>query len=247
MKHVIYFILLCVFTEGNTQEKKTQKFDLINGITIKMIWVEPGSFVMGSPETDAERNSEREHQHRVTITRGFWLAETEFTQSQWEKITGKNPSKHIGPELPVEQVSFYDIQSLLNKINTPGQGFRLPTEAEWEYACRAGTTGPYYGEIENTTWHTGNSGKQSHRVAQKEPNQWGFFDLQGNILEWCADWFQADTRGESVDPKGPQTSTHKVQRGGQFTGRTKHTRASDRQISVPEARDFYVGFRLAKD
>ncbi|WP_436515518.1 formylglycine-generating enzyme family protein [Ekhidna sp. To15] len=242
--------LICLFLATLSvisQTPKKKEFELTGGVKITMIWVEPGSFTMGSPEDEAGRNIAREKQHEVIITKGFWLAETEFTQSDWEKIMGTNPSTRKGKSHPVETVSHEDVQKLLRKINNGGNSFRLPTEAEWEYACRAGTTGPYSGDLEKTVWHLGNSGRVSHQVATKDPNPWGFYDMQGNILEWCSDWLQEDNTNEKVDPKGPNIGEYKVQRGGQFTGRTRHTRAADRQRGNPEARDFYVGFRLAKN
>jgi len=230
------------------QYKTGDKFDfrLPNNVKVSMIWVEPGSFVMGSPEDEQERNIDREAQHKVTITKGFWLAETEFTQEQWGKVMGSNPSKNIGLDYPVEQVSFIDIQAFLRKINGSEGLFRLPTEAEWEFACRAGTSGPYAGDREEMTWHKSNSDVKSHPVAQKKPNDWGFYDMHGNILEKCSDWFQEDNTGESIDPKGPPSGEKIVERGGQFTGRVRHTRAADRQSNLPENSDFYVGFRLAR-
>lgn len=226
-------------------QDKVQEFELILGVRIKMIWVEPGTFIMGSPSDELGRTPERETQHEVKITKGYWLAETELTQTQWEKIMGSNPSLNTGENLPVDQVSFDDIQKFLKKVNTNKNEFRLPTETEWEYACRAGVEKAYSGSRDAMVWHSDNSGRQSHPVRLKEPNAWGFYDMQGNILEWCSDWFQENNTTDTLNPKGPETGTHKVQRGGQFTGRTKHTRAADRQRAEPNKRDFYVGFRLA--
>jgi len=226
---------------------KKKDFMLAEGVTISMIWVEPGAFIMGSPYKELGRTPEREAQHKVTITKGYWLAETELTQLQWQKIMEVNPSFNKGDNLPVDQVSFSDIQEFLKKINTIQNKFRLPTEAEWEFACRAGSIKPYGGNIDAMVWHRGNSGIQSHPVASKKPNAWGFYDMQGNILEWCSDWFQEDTTKDTINPEGPETGIYKVQRGGQFTGRSKHTRAADRQRSNPNKRDFYVGFRLTRN
>lgn len=230
-----------------SQKLETREIELISGVKIRMIHIPSGSYLMGSPESEAERNPEREKQHKVTITKSFWLAETEFTQEQWKKIMGNNPSLNQGDKHPVEQVSFYDVQTLIKKLNNNGRTFRLPTEAEWEYACRAGSESPYQKPIDKMVWYIGNSGRQSHPVGLKEPNAWGLYDMQGNILEWTSDWLIEDYSKESIDPKGPATGVYKVQRGGQFTGRTKHTRAADRQRGIPESRDIFVGFRLAAD
>jgi len=257
MKTLVYLMFSMMFLFGfqsfedkneSSQKHKTKEFELINGVNIKMIWVNPGSYIMGSPLDEVGRTSEREKQHKVSISKGFWLAETELTQEQWEKVMGNNPSNHIGANLPVDQVSFTDIQKFINTINGKNGKFKLPSEAEWEYACRAGSTQAYsVNDINQMVWHIGNSEKKSHPVAQKKANAWGFYDMQGNILEWCSDWFYEDTTNESINLKKPEARTRKVQRGGQFTGRTKHTRAADRQSSNIEDRDFYVGFRLARN
>lgn len=216
---------------GMPQDRR-QTFDLSSGAKVNMILVKPGVFTMGSPEDEVGRIPEREKQQRIDISKGFWLAETEVTQVQWESVMGFNPSKNIGKDLPVDQVSYLDIQDFLKKVNVGEQKFRLPTEAEWEYACRAGTSGPYAGERDEMAWHSGNSDRKSHPVRQKKPNPWGFYDMHGNLLEWCSDPF-----AEGLI----------VQRGGQFTGRLRHTRAADRQRSAPDKRMFFVGFRLARD
>ena len=254
MKHVYInclLILNLIIGNQNSYAQKTEKpiyktFQLTNNVSIKMIWVQPGSFMMGSPLTEVGRKAEREKQHKVTITKGYWLAETEFTQEQWTKIMHNNPSKNKGKDFPVEQVSYNDIQQFLFKINRQGKKFRLPTEAEWEYACRANTTTAYAGNIEEMTWHKGNSEIVSHPVALKKPNAWGFYDMHGNILEKCSDWLEEDNTKTTIDPKGPKTGLYKVDRGGQFTGRIRHTRAADRQRSLPASRTFYLGFRLAR-
>ncbi len=253
MKKISYilwpFIFICVFifhsfkgiNKGN-QTPKSKVFNLINDVNINMIWVTPGTFIMGSPSDELGRTPERETQHEVKITKGYWLAETELTQTQWEKIMGSNPSLHKGENLPVDQVSFDDIQKFLKKVNTNKNEFRLPTETEWEYACRAGVEKAYSGNRNSMVWHSGNSGRQSQFVGLKEPNAWGFYDMQGNILEWCSDWFQENNTNNTLNPKGPEAGTHKVQRGGQFTGRTKHTRAADPQRAESNKRDFMLGF-----
>ncbi len=233
-KSVIFTSIISLGTliSSTTEKTGVQEFDLIEGVKINMIWVEPGQFVMGSPEDEVGRNPEREQQRNVRIKQGYWLAETEMTQAHWVAVMGSNPSRNIGENLPVDQVSYYDIQEFLKKVNVGGGKFRLPTEAEWEYACRAGTTGPYAGNKDDMTWHSGNSERQSHPVKQKKPNPWGFYDMHGNLLEWCSDKF---------------TATRFAQRGGQFSGRQRHSRSADRQSSEPEKRMFFVGFRLVKD
>ena len=247
MRKLVYILLAFILLQSSqdvdkiNQNPKIQKFDLPGGLQIKMIWVEPGSFMMG--------NSLIDEQVKVNITKGFWLAESEITQEQWKSVVKSNPSHHKGIYLPVDQVSFIDVMKFIEMLNERGGAFRLPTEAEWEYACRAGTNGAYYGDRDLSLWHSGNSGRQSHEVKQKHPNPWGFYDMQGNILEWCSDWYQESiyTTKEQTDPIGPVTGTYHVQRGGQFTGRIRHTEVYDRQYSSPNKRLFWVGFRLAQN
>ncbi|MEH6537681.1 MAG: formylglycine-generating enzyme family protein [Psychroserpens sp.] len=247
IKVVAFFVIpICLVLPAKDkyevdQVQNVKEFNLTEGVRIKMIWVEPGSFMMG--------NSLMDQQSEINITKGFWLAETELTQVQWESVMKRNPSYHEGNDLPVDQVSFIDIMKFIERLNEQGGEFRLPTEAEWEYACRAGTKGTYYGDRDLSVWHSGNSGRQSHEVKQKRPNPWGFYDMQGNILESCSDWYQENiyTTKDQTDPIGPETGIYHVQRGGQFTGRIIHTEASNRQWSSPNKRLFWVGFRLAHD
>nr|WP_321236170.1 formylglycine-generating enzyme family protein [uncultured Psychroserpens sp.] len=148
---------------------KTKLFNLAEGVEVKMIWVEPGTFIMGSPNDELGRIPEKEKQHKVVITKGYWLAETELTQLQWQKVMHNNPSFNKGDNLPVDQVSYLDVEKFLAIINSKNQTFRLPTEAEWEYACRAGSTKAYATtNKDNMVWHSGNSGRESHPVAQKK-------------------------------------------------------------------------------
>jgi formylglycine-generating enzyme required for sulfatase activity len=173
------------------------------------------------------------------------------TQAQWEAVMGSNPSEFLGPELPVETVSWEDVQAFLARLNALGDPYRyrLPTEAEWEYAARAGTSTAYAGKLDETGWCRDNSGKQSHPVGQKQPNAWGLYDMQGNVWEWCADWFDADSyRGASrADPAGPASGVHRVVRGGSWYSGSRYCRVSVRGWVLPGDRGSYDGFRCARE
>jgi len=222
-------------------------FQLNETTAIDMIWMAPGTFIMGSPDSEPERNAILEKQHKVTLTKGFWIATTETTQTAWESVMGYNPSKIKGAQHPVESISWEDAQKFIKKLNNGGAKFRLPYEAEWEYACRAGSSDPYAGNRDEMTWHSGNSNRTTHPVASKAPNAWGLYDMHGHILEMCEDWFTEDISQFSIDPKGPKKGIKRVERGGQYTGRIRHSRSADRQCGFPHQNAFFVGFRLVHD
>ena len=146
---------------------------------------------MGSPSGESNRDSD-EKQHRVTLTREYYMQTTEVTQGQWRKVMGSNPSKftNCGDNCPVEKVSWEDCQQFIQKLNgmEGTRKYRLPTEAEWEYAARAGTTGAYAGDLDAMAWYDDNSGGKTHAVGGKSPNAWGLYDMHGNVYEWCQDW-----------------------------------------------------------
>jgi formylglycine-generating enzyme required for sulfatase activity len=182
----------------------------------------------------------------------------ELTQEQWRKVMGNNPSffKSCGGDCPVEQVSWNDIQEFINKLNRiTGKNYRLPTDAEWEYACRAGTTTKWYcGDdescVDGTAWYGENSGDAPHPVGEKEPNAWGLYDMAGNIWEWCQDWYDANyyAVSPSTDPQGPDSGTKRVWRGGGWNYATSfYCRSSFRDRYYPEDGFNFAGFRLALD
>jgi formylglycine-generating enzyme required for sulfatase activity len=179
-----------------------------NKLGMKFAWIPPGTFTMGSPNTE-EGRQKWEVQHKVTLTRGFYMGVYPVTQKQWHEVMGGNPSNFKkGDNYPVEMVSWEDCQKFVKKLSErEGQEYRLPTEAEWEYACRAGTTTTYYtGDDENALdragWYSKNSGKVTHPVGQKEANKWGLYDMHGNVYQWCADWYGDYPQGDDKDPKG---------------------------------------------
>jgi formylglycine-generating enzyme required for sulfatase activity len=226
----------------------------LSGVTVKLRWCPPGTFWMGSPESEEGRFDDEGPRHEVQLTRGFWLGETPVTQSLWEAVMGSNPSEFQGAERPVEQVSWEDCQQFLSKANVlqPGLQLRLPTEAEWEYACRAGTTGATWlgsndaGTLNRIAWYEDNSGAETHPVRQKEGNPWGLYDMLGNVWEWCSDWRDDYSAGRAVDPAGAATGPERVYRGGSWFHGARYARAAHRSASDPGARFDDLGFRLAR-
>ena len=234
-------------TELNHGDVKT--LTLPGGATMEMIYVGPGTFTMGSPSSEEGRYGD-ETQHRVTLTKGFWLGKYEVTQKQWQSVMGANPSYFKGDNLPVENVSWNDCQEFARKVNDAarrqfGGGSRLPTEAEWEYACRAGTSDAYSGtgRLDDMGWYSDNSGSKTHTVGQKRANGWGFHDMHGNVFEWCQDWY-GDYGGNSTDPSGPASGDSRVLRGGGWRGYARLCRSASRRGFNPGYRSNRYGFRL---
>ena len=155
-----------------------------NSLGMELVYIPPGEFMMG--------DSNEKPVHHVTISQGFWMGKYEVTQSQYESVAGTNPSKFKGcSDCPVEQVSWNDTKEFISKLNAKNDGFiySLPTEAQWEYAARAGTTGDHYGDIDSIAWYDSNSANKTHAVGQKQPNAFGLYDMSGNVEEWVQDWF----------------------------------------------------------
>ena len=229
---------------------------LPGGAEMEMVYCPPGEFVMGSP-ADEEGRFDHETQHRVRLTKGFWLGKYPVTQGQWQSVMGNNPSHFKGDDLPVEFVSWDDCQIFVKKVNAAqGCGARLPTEAEWEYACRAGTTTVYFwgnalnGDKANCNgnYPCGTKTKGAYLekvtpVGRYAPNSWGFFDMHGNVWEWCADWC-GDYSGDAVDPKGPSSGSNRVLRGGSWYTYARSCRSADRYGQGPGYRNIDCGFRF---
>ena len=230
-------------------ELRTKTFTLPGGVKMEMVYVAPGSFTMGSPRSE-DGHYDDETQHRVTLTKGYWLGKYEVTQRQWESVMGENPSRFTGPDRPVENVSWDDCQRFIAKVDAEarrqfGGGTRLPTEAEWEYACRAGTIGPYggNGNLDDMGWYDGNSGSETHPVGQKQANAWGFYDMHGNVCEWCSDW-HGSYGGSATDPTGAASGGSRVLRGGGWNSDARDCRSAYRDGDYPGYRGYSYGFRL---
>jgi formylglycine-generating enzyme required for sulfatase activity len=218
------------------------------------VWCPPGQFLMGSPAGEAQRDCD-EVQHIVTLTQGFWLLDHEVTQAEYLEVTGSNPSQFIGDlNRPVEGVTWDDAVIYCQKLTereraagriTEQQAYRLPTEAEWEYAARAGTMGPRYGELDAIGWWSGNAGDRTEPVSQKAANAWGLHDTMGNVWEWCSDWYGDYPTGSVTDPRGPSSGDRRVVRGGSWFNGAKSARSADRGRLDPGVRTNNLGFRPA--
>jgi formylglycine-generating enzyme required for sulfatase activity len=218
-----------------------------NQAGIEFMLIPAGSFMMGS--TNGADNEKPVHQ--VTISQAFYMGKYEVTQGQWQSVMGNNPShfKDCGGNCPVEEVSWDDAQNFINKLNESNDGFRyrLPTEAEWEYACRAGTTGDYAGNLSEMAWYSENSGSKTHAVGGKQPNAWGLADMHGNVWEWCQDgyhetYYGAPTDGSAWLSGGEQKG--RVLRGGSWVSNATYLRSAFRGRTVPVFRDDDHGFRV---
>jgi formylglycine-generating enzyme required for sulfatase activity len=238
---------------------------ITNSIGMKLALIPAGEFVMGSPPTEAGRNADEGPQHRVTISRPFYMGVFEVTQEQYEQITHRNPSRFNrsnggGPNHPVETVSWNDAVEFCRKLSAlaserrAGRVYRLPTEAEWEYAARAGTSSPYFYDVskmDDYAWHTGNSGGKTHEVGRRQPNPWGLYDISGNVWEWCADYKENyPDAGLAVDPSGPKTGSSRVFRGGCWmSSRREWLRTAHRSLFGvgPERAQANIGFRVVCD
>ena len=220
--------------------------NFVTDLGLEMIWVKPGIFMMG----------DKGEQRQVTLTKGFYLGKHEVTQAQWERVMGSNPSMFKGADLPVEQVSWNDFVEFCKKLTEmekkagrvpEGMAYQLPTEAQWEYACRAGTTTVY-------SWGDSISSKNANYdrfidggtrpVGKYSANPWGFHDMHGNVWEWCADWYGAYPSGSATNPGGPSSRTARVVRGGSWSNNGASLRSAFRYNSTPNTPRINLGFRV---
>ena len=212
--------------------------------SLEMVKIPAGSFMMGSNNGEDEEKPV----HKVIISRDFWMGKYEVTQAQWKALMGNNPSYLKGDDLPVEEVNWGDVKDFIRKLNSLQNDYeyRLPTEAEWEYAARAGTTGDYAGNLDSMAWYDANSGGKTHPVGQKSPNAWDLYDMHGNVWEWVQDWYGSYPSGTVTDPTGATSGSYRVSRGGSWAGGAVRLRSAYRYYSPPSIGYYGVGFRVVR-
>lgn len=250
----------CKVTVNKPTPPPSIDFEL-NGVKFEFVSIPAGKFKMGSPDTEVGRNEDEETQHEVTVS-GFFMGKYEVTQAQWKAVMGidNNPSKFKGDNRPVENVSWNKAQEFITKLNKQtGKTYRLPTEAEWEYACRAGTetvfnTGKnittdqanYDGQYPYADYPKGMYRECTTDAGTFEPNAWGLYDMHGNVWEWCSDWYEEEyyTNSPDTDPKGPASGEFRVIRGGSWFSGAVMCRSARRYSQYPTNTKNYLGFRL---
>jgi formylglycine-generating enzyme required for sulfatase activity len=252
---------MCLSSAGQAMAQASK--EITNSIGMKLVLIPKGTFQMGSP-IEEEGARDAEGQHQVTISKDYYLGGTEVTQGQYEKVMGTNLSnfqkrvirKSDSSMYPVEQVSWEDAVEFCKKLSAlpdekkAGRVYRLPTEAEWEYACRAGSKTAYsFGESSKSlgdyAWFAGNGISQTHPVGEKNPNAWGLYDMHGNVWEWCSDWFDDYPEGAVTDPVGHEEGSSRVFRGGGWSYVAAYCRSAYRNGYFPSTRDDSLGFRVA--
>ncbi len=227
---------------------------LVASLGLELLWVNGGTFVMGSSSNETNRYND-ETEHKVTLSQGYWLGKYAVTQEQWKIPMGTNPSHFKGYQLPVETVSWKDVMFFCQQLTElerqagrllAGCAYTLPTEAQWEYACRAGTTGEYggTGSLDSMGWYGSNSEQKTHPVGQKQANAWGFYDMRGNVWEWCYDQYGNYPAGHVIDPTGASTGSNNVFRGGGWSDDARICRSASRGNGMPVNRFMNLGFRL---
>ena len=222
----------------------------VNGVSFEMVYVEGGSFYMGATSEQVSDAWDKEYPvHSVTLS-DYYIGKCEVTQELWEAVMGSNPSKFKGAQNPVESVSYNDCQEFISRLNSlTGRTFRLPTEAEWEYAARGGNQSSHYkysgsGNIGNVAWYWDNSGYGTHAVGTKSPNELGIYDMSGNVWEWCSDWYGDYSAGAQTNPQGPSSGYYRVIRGGSWDHNAGYCRVSRRCADGHGLGKDSIGLRL---
>jgi formylglycine-generating enzyme required for sulfatase activity len=253
MRNFLIYISFCLFMAscGNRTTTQSPQETLTNSIDVEFVLIPAGTFTIGTTSEIDEFYDFEIPRHEVTISKPFYIGRYEVTQEQWEKVMGNNPSSFKNPKNPVEMVTFEDVQLFIQKLNEMEKTtkYRLPTEAEWEYAARAGSNTKYFfgdddNELENYAWYEKNSEGKPHPVGGKKPNAWGLYDMLGNINEYVQDWFSEDyySKSPTVDPKGPESGT-RLKRGGSWFAPIKYNHSAMRDGVGPIKSD-KRGFRL---
>ena len=252
-----YYYRIITDTGSVTFESETRTFETnnpntftVNGISFEMVYVEGGSFDMGATYEQGDGVWDNEKPaHSVTLS-DYYIGKCEVTQELWEAVMGSNPSFSKGAQYPVEQVSWNDCQEFISRLNSlTGRTFRLPTEAEWEYAARGGNKSRHYkysgsGNIDDVAWHDGNSGGTTHAVGTKTANELWIYDMSGNVWEWCYDWKGSYSAGAQTNPQGPSSGTYRVLRGGSWNYNASYCRVSNRNYNDPDFSFNGLGLRL---
>lgn len=237
-----------VFTMKQSEETISP---VLQALINNMVRIEGGTYTMGATyEQDKDAEEDEKPIHQITLE-DFSIGKYEVTQEEWQTVMGNNPSFFKGTKRPVEQVSWEDCQAFIRKLNQlTGKRFRLPTEAEWEYAARGGkhSLGYKYSgsdDIEHVAWYGDNSGNETHSVGEKQPNEIGLYDMSGNVWEWCQDWFGRYASNSQSNPIGASRGHYRVNRGGSWFSLSKYCRSSYRVSDTPSNRHYYLGLRLA--
>jgi formylglycine-generating enzyme required for sulfatase activity len=222
---------------------------VVNGVHFKMMKVDGGTFSMGATSEQKEPYDDEKLVHQVTLST-YYIGETEVTQALWTAVMGSNPSLFKGDNRPVEEVSWDDCQTFIKKLNSlTGENFRLPTEAEWEFAARGGNKSRGYqysgsNNLSAVAWYTDNSGSQTHDVKTKSPNELGIYDMSGNVDEWCQDWYGSYSSNSVTNPTGAGSGSSRVCRGGSWLSSVRLCRSAFRDSTEPSGRNGYLGLRL---
>ena len=242
--------LLQIKQDREHREREAQGEFEVNGVKFKMMKVEGGTFTMGATkEQGSDAWDDEKPAHQVTLS-DYYIGETQVTQALWKSVMGNNPSFWEGDNLPVEKVSWEDAQVFIKKLNgITGRTFRLPTEAQWEYAARGGKNSKGYkysgsNSIDEVAWYDGNSRARIHPVKEKKANELGLYDMSGNVYEWCNDWYGDYSSDAQTNPQGPDEDSYRVLRGGSWHYLAGDCRVSYRSCYDPERRYYHVGFRL---
>lgn len=222
----------------------------LNKLINNMVYVAGGTFTMGgTSEQSSDAYDDEKPTHSVTLS-SYYICKYEVTQALWRAVMGSNPSNFKGNNLPVENVSWNDCQTFINRLNSyTGRNFRLPTEAEWEFAARGGNYSRHYkysgsNYISDVAWYDGNSGNRTHPIGTKQANELGLYDMSGNVYEWCSDWYGSYSSYSQNDPTGPNSGSHRVNRGGSWNFFARICRSSFRSCDSPGYRCYYLGLRL---